>query len=859
MSRKLSSTVPHAFASAVRSRTPSIARRHAHHAVALKDPSSSNYVPHDDHADRSLYSRRNISRAKPHLAAPLFPHPQHYALSDLERRIAELKEAPIGDLSPHATPSYSEHDLLSMYEDLLAIPSATQTAPVSVEHDPLPPKLVARDVLRATVEALYAHEGPSAISEDVQAQYAAAIAKLTEVLDVLESARADPDSPIGVAVLSQDQWLSLVSVCVEHNDGSAAESVLRLIKRSGMPVPLPALESTMSLYAKAGDVPSAERFLTTYVGPSPPEPLRDLHIKAHIRSLQPGTFPTAALSVLHDYESRGLAAPQQSYTRLVTTLFSIRSTVAEAQAWDLFSHMRYVAHPVPDAYMYTLMIGACASRVISVQPARALDLFAEMTVDKGLPPTGATYNAAIYACARSGEKAYVNEAFRLAKEMLDGHRDAYGSPAFVPDRHTFCALLEGAKRVGDLAKVRWILAEIVAEGLRATRGDVPSAVVVDETIMMHVFHAYAAYKPPFDRAATVLVDRQSADASTEAASAPSPATEPQPSQHPPQPQPQSQPQDASAHSADASPEHPQLPSAPPAPRFTAILPQSHAEVISEARALFARILHDSARAAPSAIFASADADLAASTMPHAFAHVVLTARVLNAFLSVHYVHALFDEGAALYRTLFAALAVDKNAWTHVEALERAARARKDDRRRALAFARDVWADARLVERAYTAMIRVLALTGNAREALQLVRAFFEHYPPSAVAPSPTSTSTSGGSAAAPFLSTKHPLLSTRTALQAARPLVRTLSPTEVPDGTVPPLLSFHELEALHHRLVALGDRAGVGYVKYVCMAYASALRRRKDAVLHAEPVLETQTEPVAGGEGAAAPGDEQEA
>ena len=58
-------------------------------------------------------------------------------------------------------------------------------------------------------------------------------------------------------------------------------------------------------------------------------------------------------------------------------------------------------------------------------------------------------------------------------------------------RRTFCALLEGAKRVGDLAKVRWILAEIVAEWMRAARGDARDAVVVDEEIMTHVFHAYA--------------------------------------------------------------------------------------------------------------------------------------------------------------------------------------------------------------------------------------------------------------------------------------------------------------------------------------------------------------------------------
>ena len=96
---------------------------------------------------------------------------------------------------------------------------------------------------------------------------------------------------------------------------------------------------------------------------------------------------------------------------------------------------------------------------------------------------------------------------------------------------------------------------------------------------------------------------------------------------------------------------------------------------------------------------------------------------------MHYAHALFDVGANLYRTLFAELCVARNAWTFVEALERAGRARREQRKQALLFAREAWAewqpveeawwrgegvnealvDARLVERAHVAMIRVLAL------------------------------------------------------------------------------------------------------------------------------------------------------
>lgn len=111
-------------------------------------------------------------------------------------------------------------------------------------------------------------------------------------------------------------------------------------------------------------------------------------------------------------------------------------------------------------------------------------------------------------------------------------------------------------------------------------------------------------------------------------------------------------------------------------------------------------------------------------------------------------------------------------------------------------------------------------TGHASEALRLVRTFVDRYPPSMIKTP----------------SAKHVLRSTRTLLVAPRPIIRMISPTEVPDDTVPPLLTFPELEVLHHKLVAMGDRKSVGYIKYVCMSYQGALKRRKDTTLRSKPV-----------------------
>jgi hypothetical protein len=360
-----------------------------------------------------------------------------------------------------------------------------------------------------------------------------------------------------------------------------------------------------------------------------------------------------------------------TYSRLIAALFRTPSSVAHAQAWDLFAHMRYVAHPQPDALLFTQMIHACALPT-PAEPERALDLFTEMTVDRRIAPTAGAYNAVILACARSGAKAYVNEAFRLAKEMLDAHRDARGRGAFRPDSRTFGALLEGAKRIGDLGRARWILAEMV-EAVRQNDG-----VVVDERIMTHVFHAYAAYKPPFKRSMARLVD----DA------------EPKPIEE----------------VAEASEEEVQATSSSEEPSFAHLPPQSSAEVIGEARALFSRI----------SPHPRGNSDTPAS-LP-AFPDVHITPRLLNAYLSVFYAHASLETAHETFNTVFTA-GVQKNAHTLVEALECCARQPKHKRTSAVVgrFAEEAWGEwvvhedesmsvsARLVQRAYAARIRILAL------------------------------------------------------------------------------------------------------------------------------------------------------
>jgi len=415
-----------------------------------------------------------------------------------------------------------------------------------------------------------------------------------------------------------------------------------------------------------------------------------------------------------------LAPPMKTYTSLISTLISVPSSLAKAQAWDLFSHMRYVAHPTPDAVIYNLMILACARAPPSggtgdSEPQRALDLFTEMTVDNNIPPTRDTYTAVILACARSGETGFVNEAFRLAKEMLDSHRDALGRPAFTPNNALFGALLQGAKRIRDLPRARWILAEMVQIILRRYHARVHDGMeipkqdkmVLTENEMAHIFHAYASYKVPFHRSAT-RVTKDRGDAIETAQPEPTSSDSPQASIDP------------SEAETDKEDDVDEVATADTNPRFNSIPPQSHEEVLAEAKNLFEGILHDTQR-----LHVVPPHNLG-NESPMLFKDVRVSTELVNAYLSVHYNHGKIPGTQNLFRTLFEEVDVKRNFLSYVEALEACGRwsGGKNKRVQVLKFAEEVWEllqkdvsvhdemfslRARLIERANLALIRVFSL------------------------------------------------------------------------------------------------------------------------------------------------------
>ena len=445
---------------------------------------------------------------------------------------------------------------------------------------------------------------------------------------------------------------------------------------------------------------------------SPTDDHIDRHIKAHLTStlkVDPSdptvhhAFPTSALEALHAYEAAGSVVPIKSYTRVISALLHVRTSpssdprlgasAAYSQAWDLFSHMRYVAHPTPDAHLYAVMIRACASASSSraSEPERALDLWTEMQENR-IEPTRAAYEAIVLVFGRAGRE-WLGESVRFAKEMRARYCTSPSSVA--SERRIWCALLEGCKRVGDLPRARWILAEALRldpdSGKEGTEVGMEAAEgTVDAKMMCHLFHTYTSYQPPFSRGATRLVDDPSAAQGESSSSSP-----------------------VETHDGHTD-----------APTFSRLPPQTASDVLAEVEFLFKRIARDT----QSPLQQREDSD---DPLLGKFANVQLTPLLLNAYMSVFYKHASIERSREIFTSLFGPSRIATfpgNTHTFLEALERCALASKDERLIAGQWAQELWAQwesveakgvatghedvgifARLIERAHTAMRRILVL------------------------------------------------------------------------------------------------------------------------------------------------------
>ena len=560
--------------------------------------------------------------------------------------------------------------------------------------------------------------------------------------------------PLGIATLPE--WRALAVSCASAHDAAGVSRVYSLMQRSGTPVPLALYNDVMDVYATRGELALVQSTLVslTQAGHAPDDHTHHSLTKAYLTA----GHVADALRLLNSLEASPSPAPASmaTYTLAIDRLLDHPSVPIRTLGWNLFYHMRLVAHPVPDAPLYARMIRACAQATPPspgdphiVEAERALDLFREMTTRYNVRPNAEVYNNLIAACAR--RKDFYLDAFRLLREMVELDHDR-----FAPDTYTFNALLQGCAKNRDLPRARWVLAEMIRTSSAGTgAGPMPN----DET-MANVFYAYASFEPP----KRIKAKQGSAEGEGEA-------------------------------EAEAGSEGVAVAEVEAASVFTSAIPGTSGEVLGEARALLARIVHDSAGGGG------------------VMAGVKVTTHLLNAYLSVQAAHgvaslAVFDE-----------LGVDANEHSYVVMLETAARDRlvaRGDQTSDAMWARlhlGPGAGAGVARRAYAARIHRLAKSNRIPEAMRTLREFAARFPPA------TKRDRQHRQAQASLLPLPADIDLSPLPVDPAS-LTALADPQHAPTpSSTPPSLSFVDLQLLHHRLVRTADTHNLAYLNWLTHAY----------------------------------------
>ncbi|CDU24728.1 uncharacterized protein SPSC_04561 [Sporisorium scitamineum] len=426
--------------------------------------------------------------------------------------------------------------------------------------------------------------------------------------------------PLGVATI--EEWTALAVASAKANDTATLSRTMSLMRAAGYhPAPLSLYNDVMDVFATQGQVSLCQEWIAqmSQLGLEPDDHTYHSLTKAYVNTAQ--FLP--AIELLNSLETAARPASMATYTLIIDRLLDPLPSPSreerpelQALAWNLFYHMRLHAHPIPDAPLYALMIRACArgvpqphdiddptqrSRVKISDAERALDLFREMTTRYAVRPNAEVYNALILACSR--RKDFYLEAFRLLREMVEleqGHLGAEGEAGlrFAPDRWTFNALLQGCARNRDLARARWVLAEMIRTTLPLFDGEVRGRMGREEVVellakrpneesMCHVFHTYASYVAPVKREQLRKQTRTGNEASpttTTTTADPTSATAPPTPTSPPAQQPSDLTSTPSEEDRTTPEEAAQI--------FSALVPQTPSDLVSESRSLFARIIAD---------------------------------------------------------------------------------------------------------------------------------------------------------------------------------------------------------------------------------------------------------------------------
>ncbi|CAE6411953.1 unnamed protein product [Rhizoctonia solani] len=716
-------------------------------------------------------------------------------------------------LSQDEASHYSERQLQSLYSDLFSsLPSAAQPAPAL--EDPID-----------TLQTLYERFGLQDTSYRVLIDHIQAATEFSAGSHLQLGLVLDTEwETIITSALDAgdlDYALKGLDILKDHHAGQVEDLDLRVLNH---PYPMQNVEIFSQLSDKLQKVGYP-------ITPDRLSYLIDSHLRSHPHEQSRMAAIKTTQDLIHKLEAQETPPSQGGYISVMraylkasrdsnllsesTSTSKTNPSVAIAAVHDLFTHMRYVAHPNPSLEAYSVVIGACA-RGYQVNPLRALELLQEIKQGLLAGRAGliqpqldisslvACYNGAIRACARAGAR-FASDAFRLAKELVqpDGIPLAGATIGGIgPDRKTMTALMHSAKRMGDLARTRWILTEVMRA--QSTEYENGSEAILDEEIMVCAFQAYSAFRPSFRRE---IIRNQ-----TEGT-------------------------EGTTTGGNVGDTHDPVPTEMSTPAAYTV-PQSSPEALKEADILLSRILSKR------------------TTSPdRLFSHVPISARIMNAYLGIYYSHAPLERALARFEECYSH--VEPNAYTFVNLLERLARAAEPDRQLSLAYAKKIWADwedwvqhvdtgqvdptlaeatSRAIERAWAAIIRIYSLCDDVEAALAHLRKFVTKYPPSSLNyQSPPSLLTQRSRLEYPTSSNSDKSLTTLLAMPAPRVglLVRFTTPEQITEPGIGPHLLFSDLTLLHQRLVSRHShrKADIAFVTWACKSYELQLKRRREQAL----------------------------
>ncbi|GAA5879495.1 hypothetical protein JCM16303_003224 [Sporobolomyces ruberrimus] len=675
-------------------------------------------------------------------------------------------------------------------------------------------------------EAIPAEEAESREVQQVSTPAVSLLHRVEKLSQTISPVPQPSTSTAGLAaslpkgLLARSEWIDLVSSCAQEGD---TDAVIRGLQAMEATVPLTdgkVLEDVLSLYAAEGRPQDAVKLTDFARKNSLP-----LSVTAHhhlLTSLLP-SHPELAVRHLHSMEALGYTPLPATYTSIVSRLLSPSSPPALIRkGWDLYAHSRLVSHPVPSVDLYATMIQAC-SRGTHPSPERAIDLFTELTDDNRLPPNELAYNGVIRSCAREGSQEYYYEALRYMRRMLDENVE--------PSKYTFHALLEGAKRHGDLARSRWMLVKMVGVG---------GKVKPDANTLGLVFQTYASYRPEGGR------KKERIRVTAEVKGTDRPSAELKPNQDPayvPLAKSTNPPDDDDRGSLALIELLGEASLFYPGP-----LPQTSAQVLEEAQNLMVQIVGPNALGLPAI-------ELTVPRAPSMFPGVEPSTFLLNAYLSILNSHSTLPASLDFFNKAFEVSAVVKNRYTYelimkrcelgkvnAEVVEQAKKVFEEwlkwsgeacpevetltrlkdagekieelELERVAKVAKD-WEkerrNGRNVAKIWGGLIRVLAKAHQEDEALRVLRRFVELHPASNVANYRPSRST-----------VPDPDESiTRVPLQLSSTLYPETSPSLV--SSLPPYLVFDDLKVLHLRFANMEDTSGLAFVKGISKAYEAGL------------------------------------